>query len=533
MTPRSQPNPTKNRAGPRRDPATAARLRASWPTAGAALAVALLLVHALWFRFAIDDAWISFRYARSLLAGHGLVFNPGDPVEGYSNLLWVLLTAAGMAAGLDPLLWSRIMGFVAVAATALLLPRAVVQLAAGADRGPPEAGRHAPRGLPHRAEAAVWLAAACGPLACWSLAGLETPLFGLLIVLAWSAALARRALAAGIFGVLLALTRPEGSALGLAFAAWAALSPRAGRRRWIGAVLVVAGTGAHLLWRHATYGEWLPNTFFAKTGDVMGQVRTGVPYVAWFLPPYVLPWVILPSLVAPGWRRRLWRSIEWRRSLAVIGGWIAYTLVIGGDMLGMFRMFAPILPLVIACGTTALITTPARPAPGRWAAALALLMVASLVPSFVGRERQLVTDHMSLYNLGGWRLAAEGLARTLPDGTTIALSPVGYIAYRTGFVAYDLLGITDRHIAHRRMPFAIGYAGHEKHDGAYILSRRPDYLLLGNVDVTDQPRQSPIPPDASEVDIFENPIFRSRYAPVFIPLPEGKFLNCYRRVDAR
>ena len=496
------------------------------------LALSLLLVHALSFRFAIDDAWISFRYARNLLGGQGLVFNPGDPVEGYSNLLWVLLSAVGMAAGLDPLLWSRIMGFAAAAATALLLPRAALQLATSPDRGAREAGRRPTQELTHRGEAAVWLAAACGPIACWSLAGLETPLFGLLMVLAWRAAIARRALTAGALGVLLALTRPEGPALGLAFATWAALSPAAGRRRWIGAALVVAGTGVHLLWRHATYGEWLPNTFHAKTGDLMGQVRTGVPYVAAFLPPYVLPWVILPSLVAPGWRSRLWQSIEWHRSLAVIGAWIAYTLVIGGDMLGMFRMFAPILPMVIACGTAVLISD-VRPSPVRWAVVLALLMLASLVPSFVGRERRLVTDHMSLYNLGGWRLAAEGMARALPPGTTIALSPVGYIPYRTGFVAYDLLGITDRHIAHRRMPFAIGYAGHEKHDGAYILSRRPDYLLVGNVDVTDQPRQSPMPPDASEVDIFENPIFRTRYTPVFIPLSEGKFLNCYRRVDAR
>lgn len=78
-----------------------------------ALAVALLLAHALSFRFAIDDAYISFRYARNLLDGHGLVFNPGERVEGYSNLSWVLLAAAGMAAGLDPLLWARLLGFAA------------------------------------------------------------------------------------------------------------------------------------------------------------------------------------------------------------------------------------------------------------------------------------------------------------------------------------------------------------------------------------------------------------------------------------
>ena len=44
--------------------------------------------------FLCDDAFISFRYARNLLDGHGLVFNPGEYVEGYTNLLWLLELAA-------------------------------------------------------------------------------------------------------------------------------------------------------------------------------------------------------------------------------------------------------------------------------------------------------------------------------------------------------------------------------------------------------------------------------------------------------
>ena len=38
--------------------------------------------------FLTDDAFISFRYVRNLLEGHGLVFNPGERGEGYSNFLW-------------------------------------------------------------------------------------------------------------------------------------------------------------------------------------------------------------------------------------------------------------------------------------------------------------------------------------------------------------------------------------------------------------------------------------------------------------
>ena len=41
-----------------------------------------------------DDAFISFRYVRNLLEGNGLVFNPGEYVEGYTNFLWILELAA-------------------------------------------------------------------------------------------------------------------------------------------------------------------------------------------------------------------------------------------------------------------------------------------------------------------------------------------------------------------------------------------------------------------------------------------------------
>ena len=52
--------------------------------------------------FITDDAFISFRYVRNLLDGHGLVFNPGEYVEGYTNFLWVLELAAILAPAGDP-----------------------------------------------------------------------------------------------------------------------------------------------------------------------------------------------------------------------------------------------------------------------------------------------------------------------------------------------------------------------------------------------------------------------------------------------
>ena len=49
-----------------------------------------------------DDSFISFRYAKHLTEGQGLVWNPGERVEGYTNFLWVLLMAGGLTASVEP-----------------------------------------------------------------------------------------------------------------------------------------------------------------------------------------------------------------------------------------------------------------------------------------------------------------------------------------------------------------------------------------------------------------------------------------------
>jgi len=171
-----------------------------WLAAG----ILVLALHAISFHFfEIDDAYISFRYARNLMDGYGLVFNPSDPVEGYSNLLWVLISALGMALGIDPLLWARIIGFWAAVGIVILTPAMVRRLN-------PQAGWVAGAG--------AVLVACWGPLACWSLAGLETVFCAFLMLLAWRAAMAGRSLTVGVVGWMLALTRPDGLALGAALA---------------------------------------------------------------------------------------------------------------------------------------------------------------------------------------------------------------------------------------------------------------------------------------------------------------------------
>ena len=68
---------------------------------------------AFFFDVVIDDAYISARYAENLVAGHGLTFNPGERVEGFSHPLFVLLIALGPWLGLSTIAVAKAIGLLA------------------------------------------------------------------------------------------------------------------------------------------------------------------------------------------------------------------------------------------------------------------------------------------------------------------------------------------------------------------------------------------------------------------------------------
>ncbi|MBU2462356.1 hypothetical protein KKH65_05735, partial [bacterium] len=75
--------------------------------------IAVFIFHAYHFRFFImDDAFTSFRYAQNLVDGHGIVYNPGERVEGYTNFLWTLIITCFMKAGFQPEGLSQVLGVI-------------------------------------------------------------------------------------------------------------------------------------------------------------------------------------------------------------------------------------------------------------------------------------------------------------------------------------------------------------------------------------------------------------------------------------
>ena len=73
------------------------------------LSACLLLLGLLWMiareahfsSWVDDDAFITLRYARNWAQGNGLVFNPGEFVEGYTNFLWTAFMAVASKLGID------------------------------------------------------------------------------------------------------------------------------------------------------------------------------------------------------------------------------------------------------------------------------------------------------------------------------------------------------------------------------------------------------------------------------------------------
>jgi arabinofuranosyltransferase len=259
----------------------------------------LLVGHALFYRFLCDDAFISFRYAHNLAAGHGLVFNPGfERVEGYTNFLWVVVLAAFDFCGAKPEHVAPVLSILLTVALWGLVARA-------AWRWIPDGPSRFAILLP-----TAWLAVTRS-VAVWSTSGLETRLFEVLVVAGVfrliddvsSAAEGGRVKlpVAAIYLALAALTRPDGMLIGAAAMGTAAAILAMRRRLRLGDLaahaLVFGGiVGAHLLFRHAYYGDWVPNTYYAKVGG-RAWWDMGFAYLACFAIEYAA-WLWIPFLYA-------------------------------------------------------------------------------------------------------------------------------------------------------------------------------------------------------------------------------------------
>lgn len=434
-----------------------------------------------------DDAFISFRYAQNLAQGHGLVYNVGERVEGYTNFLWTVLAALVLRLGGDLELWAYMSGIgigLAIVLGSFWL-----------------ASRLAGDGV---AFVAALLVATSQSLLIHTArgGGLETGLFTLLVLAAGASYLAARErpgpARAALTGLLLALatlTRPEGALVcTLVLGHWllsswiiknpaVPTSPQPSARRPITCLVAyLMIVLPFFLWRYGYYGDLLPNTFYAKTGGGGEQFQRGLEYAGNFAQIMGGPMLLAGLLLFwPNWR---WALRGWPGfALLLVSVYSAYIIVVGGDHFPGERFFVPLLPwiaLLIAGGLLRLVDINSDFIWHRRlvAASLAILL---LFYSTYALLRTVPSDYL----LAGrnesvliWRELGWWLADHAAPEESVAALGAGAIAYYSERTTIDLLGLTDRHIARVDVEtMGTGIAGHEKRDPDYVLNqRRPTYI---------------------------------------------------------
>jgi arabinofuranosyltransferase len=425
----------------------------------------------------VDDAYISLRYAANWASGRGLCFNPGEVVEGYTNFLLVVLEAAGIRAGLDPVLLMTLVGRASLAALAALVTGFVYT-----------------RVFPRRAllSLAAGLALTLNPvLICWAHSGLESCLYALLLLAAVLAALAADrlgwAIVAAVAVVLAGSTRPEGIVLlpvVLAAAYWRG-------RRWqpalFMAAIVLVGYGVYFAVRAVHFGYLLPNTFYAKVdyGGPLLALR-GLRHVGDFArggAPLALLVVTAAVLVR-------WAPLWTRVCLLAAGAQLAVIVYVGGDHFAMFRFLVSVVPFLGLAALYPAVILAQRLAPQRTVASAAIVVTLALVAAsglLVARQvkpgEAPPTTQFARYadecaHARAWTTLGRILRQYAQPNESLATIAVGALGCYSDLTIVDPLGIVDAKIAHQPRRLGAGVAGHEKYDVEYVLSRRPGYLLL-------------------------------------------------------
>ena len=486
-----------------------------------------LIVHARSYPvLTYDDAFISLRYAQRLLEGHGLSWTEGPPVEGYSNLLWILGCALLGALGVDLVDTPVVLGIGSALATVAALVYAF----------PPRSWTGS---LP--ALAGGMFIALSGPIGLWAVSGLEGCMVGAL--LAWSVVLLRPLaegsaegwkdiVAPGIPLALLCLTRPDGPLVVVAVCAFLLIRARS-RDAVLQAIAVGvlpgAVTLAQLAFRLAYYGDWLPNTARAKVAFTAARVEDGLHCVAAAGGSSYALWVPASLALFVAFRDET-RRPRILMELALLGVWIVYAASITCQAYG-YRML--IICYVLLAFLAAEVVDWAMERGGAtkaaaWIAALALLLA-------FGRAQQ---EDKNIA-MAHWRkppvsVMASTIGNTLRDAFAsqnplVAVDAAGAIPFYSGLRSIDMLGLNDAHIARSHdEEFGQGVQGHELGDGAYVLSREPDVIVAGVLGTSR-------PAFRGGKQMEADPRFHAQYRRVRVrgETPHPTAFNIFCRLDGR
>ncbi|MCO5251605.1 MAG: hypothetical protein M9949_09320 [Candidatus Kapabacteria bacterium] len=477
----------------------------------------VLFAHAsYYYPFLSDDALISLRYAARLIDGEFLTWNNGEYVEGYSNLLWILMNAAIALFGIDLIVTVRLLGFICV----LLIPvlfyydrifkqgKTINDLYLGA----------------------IFYSFSA-PIVVWAIGGLEQPL--LMLLFAFSFYLIPRYFAdssnpknilllATTFSLMI-LTRPDTPLFIVAFALAFILyrSPLQNVQKIIALFKIlsfpIAAFIGQLTFRMIYYNDLLPNTAYVKITPSGNHLLNGLEYVLGALL-FMLPFSIFAfkQLFSSKWKS----NPSYLYILIFLMLYFPYLIFIGGDIFPAYRHMGVVVVAFIwlILDSNHQIMSFLSRIERFSGKAIKPVLISCFVLLFIGL--QFVNTPSRRAKHERWEWIGKELGLTLNNSFSetqplVAVTAAGCIPYWSELPALDMLGLNDKHIAKNRpVDVGDGMLGHELGDAEYVLSRKPD-LIIFNIGTYPTFRTG------RELEQIEK--FHAEYKPISIYLRESDF----------
>ncbi|AZB11489.1 hypothetical protein EG344_22955 [Chryseobacterium sp. G0162] len=423
-----------------------------------------------YFPFFSDDSLISLRYAQRFIEGKGLTWNDGQPVEGYSNLLWILGVSALGKLGMDLILAARVLGIVCSLGTigSILyyfrnknIPKEYVFL-----------------GL------ALLVTTPC--FAVWAIGGLEQPLYVLLLtlILIEVSKIINDKNFATIYLLsfwlgLLALTRPDGFLFTILTAGFLLVSCRKNKKQFITIGIAVAVIPSlfllgQLAFRYSFYGELVPNTALVKVKVTIHHILRGGFYnFKAFFSMLLLSALGLISLYYLLRKKLLFGYYL----LLLTASWVGYVTLVGGDIFPAFRHYYVVLILFVFSIIFGLpYFEKLHLTSKKVSLSFVFLLVINAFIQFWIPDNQRAMDER--WEFRGMKLG-ETLKKTFPNTTLVAVTAAGCIPYSSELPIVDMLGLNDYYIPrHPPKNFGNGSLAHELGDANYVMNRNPDLIIF-------------------------------------------------------
>lgn len=466
--------------------------------------------------FIQDDAFITIRYVENFAEGNGLIFNKGERVEGYTNLLWVMVLSVFavisnlLSLQLDLAKISQVLSLFFGLITLVVSYFVTVNLIKKKNE---EFSQSDSVIIQIIALTPPFLLMLSAPMLYWGISGMETTLFTLLTLLSVYRYIVVNNendidLIFVIVSLLNTLTRPEGMLVFVLIISWSLIKRfmyYRGGKKILSKVLSIkikkevlcyfTPLSLYVGFRLIYYGYPLPNTFYAKTGFNLEHFVRGVDYVVGsFRENFILGIFLLLPLLS-------FRNLKLRSDITFFYFFMIFYLtavvLIGGDVLPIDRFILPVIPLILFFASVSLFQIYIS-LKQNWKKYLYIAFVFVSV-GFLGVENyeSRITEiktkrsyevglvkKMKIY--GEWikkQTYEKNNSKQLSD-VKVALSTIGSLSYSSGATIIDLVGLTDEYTAHN--PVEVPGIDEDlpvlwkerRYNAEYVLSREPDYIIF-------------------------------------------------------